>query len=81
MKISLQDFSVNVERKHNFKLRVGNESLQEISDAKPYNKNNNRVRRVKFTTQEHRIVERPMFLHLNVIHIYTYPVMERLKIT
>jgi hypothetical protein len=64
MKILLGDFSAKVGRKDIFKLTIGNESLNEIS-------NDNGVRLVNFATSENLRVKSTMFPHIS-IHIYTW---------
>jgi hypothetical protein len=63
MKMLLQDFNAKVDKEDIFKLTIGNESLNKIS-------NHNGVRVVNFATSKNLIVKRT-FLHHN-IHKYTW---------
>jgi hypothetical protein len=64
IKILLGDFSAKVDREDIFKLKIGNESLQEIS-------NDNGVRVVNSATSKNLTVKSTMFPHRN-IHKYNW---------
>jgi exonuclease III len=58
-KIMLGDFNAKVGKEDIFKITIGNESLQEIS-------NDNRVRLVNFSTSKNFRVKSMMFTHRNI---------------
>jgi hypothetical protein len=64
MKILFSDFNVKVGGDYTFKLTIGNESLQKISNV-------NGVRVVNFATSRNLVVKSTVFPHCN-IHKYAW---------